>query len=154
MEFYLNQGYVRPIFEDRIYYIFITKKPKLINFEVPDEISLQWLIYLRFFPKSILQIFDPLAWNLRNIKNNITSDINFGVIFDDYLEEYYDHIFTIKNKLIVIILNTDSYSIFSKLEKLNRLFLISSDLPHICSKINFATLSPRQTNTSKIFLNC
>ncbi|NBD15665.1 MAG: CHAT domain-containing protein [Cyanobacteria bacterium] len=136
MDFYIRQGYVRPIFNDRIYYIFIGKRPNSINFDIPHEIPLGWLLHLRFCPKSILQAVDPLGWHFNNIQNHFASNIDFGVIFDDYQNKaYYDFVFSLPNRLIVIFLNSENNSIFRKLENLNRDFLISSDYPEIYSKI-------------------
>lgn len=130
-----EEKFLRPILGDRIQYFLIGQRPESIDYEIPEIFSSQLLDSMNFMPKSILQIIDPVKWHLVNKNNHIQSHLNFGVIFDDYPIDYYNFLFGIPYKVIVIFLNTQNDQIFQQLEKLDRFFLVSSDSDEIYSKI-------------------
>jgi hypothetical protein len=133
----IRQGVLaRPISADRIQYFLIEKRPSSIGYEVPEMFRSSFLDRLRLMPKSLFQVLDPLKWHLENAKNRISSQVNFGILFDDYSLEKYDHILSIPCKLVVIFLNTQDRIVFQELEKINRPFLISSENKSILDQIN------------------
>lgn len=119
----------------KIHYYSIGQRPNSINFEIPELLTLSYIDFLYYVPKGLLQIIDPLLWNLDNIKHKRYSNIDFSILFDDYPEKEYDLIFNQPIKIIVIFLNTESSKIFRKIESLNRPLLISSENESIKSKI-------------------
>jgi hypothetical protein len=136
-EQYINQGVLaRPIAADRIQYFLIEKRPSSIGYEVPEMFQSFFLDRLKLMPKSLFQVLDPLAWHLENEKNRISSQVNFGILFDDYSLEEYDRIFSIPCKLVIIFLNTQDHIVFQEIEKINRPFLISSEDKYVLDQIN------------------
>jgi hypothetical protein len=130
-----EENFSRPFSDDKIQYFFIGKRPGSINYEPPEMLASKWLNLIKFMPKSIIQAVDPGIWHVINAKNNVSSHLDFSILFDDYSLEDYDFFFEIPSKMLIIFLNTGNEKIFQKLENLNRFFLVSSDDKEIYSRL-------------------
>lgn len=130
-----KENFFRPILVDKIQYFLIAPRPESINYEIPEIFASRLLESIKFMPKSISQIIDPLTWHLSIQNNYIHSHIDFTVLFDDYQTEDYDVLFSLPHKVTIIFLNSHKESIFQYLENLDKFFLISSDDNKIDSKI-------------------
>ncbi|WP_404785424.1 hypothetical protein [Altericista sp. CCNU0014] len=119
----------------KISYYVIVERPDSIDYEIPKNLTLGYIDIIYDLPKSIIQVYDPLLWNLMSIKAGEYSNIEFNLIFDDYASKEYENIFNQKWKIIVIFLFSKSNLIFDKINSLTRSFLIYSDNKEIQSKI-------------------
>ncbi|MFO0141873.1 MAG: hypothetical protein ACK513_10785, partial [Aphanizomenon sp.] len=149
-----NNNIFKPNSEDRIHYFLIGKRPESINFEIPEIFDSSCLNSLIFMPKSIIQMIDPLGWHSFNCENHIPCHINFSILFDDYSLEDYEVLSKVPSRILVIFLNTDNKDIFRFLEKLDKSFLISSDLESIYSSmISSESLKSKVANSNEILFN-
>lgn len=114
----ISSRFKKPVEVNKIHYYAIGKRPKHITYEIPKILNMSYTDLIPRLPKSILQIANPLSWHIETTRLGILPNIEFSVLFDDYLDSEYSYLLNLPIKIIVIFLNTKKISIFSKLESL------------------------------------